>query len=94
MAEVNGKIVTCDRCGAEIFLRTTGEGEADGGYTRWNKFEPYPEGWELVAIPKKTKAGHANAYNSYLRVCPVCNHLWKHAIYEGFLKGTQYYVEV
>jgi hypothetical protein len=48
MAEVKGKLVTCDRpgCGRQVFLKTTGEGERDGGYTRWNEFEPYPEGWE------------------------------------------------
>ena len=46
MGSVNGKILRCDRCGKEIFLKATGEGEADGGFTRWNKFEEAPEGWE------------------------------------------------
>lgn len=45
MGSVNGKILKCDRCDKEIFLKTTGEGETDGGYTRWNKFEEPPEGW-------------------------------------------------
>lgn len=39
MARQNGQLRTCDRCGKTIFLKTTGEGELDGGYTRWNKFE-------------------------------------------------------
>lgn len=46
MAEAKGKLVTCDRCGMQTFLKCTGEGERDGGYTRWNTFEDYPEGWE------------------------------------------------
>lgn len=46
MAEQKGKLVTCDRCGETIFLKTTGEGELDGGFTRWNKFEPIPQGRE------------------------------------------------
>lgn len=47
MAEVKGKLITCDRgqCGATVFLKCTGAGETDGGYTRWNNFEPLPEGW-------------------------------------------------
>lgn len=47
MSSENGQMLTCDRCCAWIFLRCTGEGEMDGGYTRWNKFEKAP-GWEYV----------------------------------------------
>lgn len=95
MAETTGKIVTCDRCGAEIFLKCTGEGEADGGYTRWNKFEAMPEGWDLVAVPKSVGwTGHGNAYNMYLQVCPDCHKLWHDVVIEHFLKGTPYYKEV
>lgn len=46
MSEVNGKLQSCDRCGETVFLKVIGEGEADGGFTRWNKFEEAPEGWE------------------------------------------------
>lgn len=42
MSRENGQLLTCDRCGAWVFLECTGEGEADGGWTRWNKFEPSP----------------------------------------------------
>lgn len=45
MAEVNGKMVTCDRCGKSIFLKCTGEKEMDGGFTRWNTFEKLPDTW-------------------------------------------------
>lgn len=42
--KTNGRLVKCDRCGEEIFCKSTGDGELDGGYTRWNKFEEAP-GW-------------------------------------------------
>lgn len=91
MAKVNGQIVSCDRCGSEIFLKCTGEDEADGGFTRWNEFEPLPEGWDFVAVPKSVGwPGSGNAYNGYLQVCPECHKLWDKIVIEGFLKGTQY----
>lgn len=45
MSEVNGRRTICDRCGAEIFSPHIGDEERDGGFTRWNKFEPKPKGW-------------------------------------------------
>lgn len=91
MSQVNGQLTTCQRCGAQIFRKCTGEGEADGGFTRWNNFEPYPEGWDLVAVPKTANTGNGNAYNGYMRVCPDCNRAWNIAVNECFLKGTPYY---
>lgn len=44
MARENGQLRTCDRCGKTVFLKTVGDGETDGGYTRWNKFEDV-KGW-------------------------------------------------
>lgn len=44
MARENGQLRTCDRCGKTVFLKTIGDGETDGGYTRWNKFED-ATGW-------------------------------------------------
>lgn len=63
MSSVNGQLVTCDRCGEQVFLKSVGEGIADGGYTRWNKFEPMPEGW-------------GNEYKIGT-LCPTCNREWK-----------------
>lgn len=45
MSIVNGRKIICDRCGAEMFCKCTGEGETDGGFTRWNEFETMPDGW-------------------------------------------------
>ena len=65
MSRKNGQILTCDRCGAWIFLACTGEDVMDGGYTRWNKFEP-AEGWDTI-----TGVGN---------VCPECNQDFKELI--------------
>ena len=43
MSEKCGKLVTCDRCGKNVFLKCIGEEETDGGYTKWNKFEDPPD---------------------------------------------------
>lgn len=48
MSEAKGLLKTCDRCGEQIFLRCTGEGSRDGGFTRWNEFEP-ATGWNYIA---------------------------------------------
>lgn len=91
MAKVNGQLVTCDRCGKQIFRKCTGEGEADGGFTRWNDFESMPDGWDLVAVPSSLGwVGNGNAYNGYIQVCSDCHKLWDEIIIEGFLKGTKY----
>lgn len=62
MSEVNGKLVTCDRCGKSIFIKCTGEKELDGGYTRYNTFESLPEGWDW--------------HTEVNRLCPTCNEEW------------------
>lgn len=92
MAKINGQIVICDRCKAQVFRKVTGEGEADGGYTRWNTFEPLPDGWGLVAIPSSRGAPSANAHNGYLHVCPECHKQWDTLVNEKFLMGTPYYL--
>ena len=62
MSRVNGQLVTCDRCKKQIFRKTTREGETDGGFTRWNKFEDFPEGWSFPY-----KLGD---------LCPDCTKKW------------------
>lgn len=71
MAWENGRLYTCDRCGAQAFTRTTGDGEADGGWTRWNNFESLP-GWSC----------EANVGN----MCPKCTEQWKSTV-EKFKQG-------
>lgn len=83
MSQINGQLTTCERCGAQVFRRCTGEGETDGGYTRWNNFEPYPEGWDLVDVPKGA------APHNCVRVCPACHKVWDQAIVSHFIAGTR-----
>lgn len=83
MSQINGQLSTCERCGAQIFRKCTGEGERDGGFTRWNTFEPYPEGWALVSVPKGI------AVHDCVRVCPACHKAWDRAIMSHFIAGTQ-----
>ena len=59
MSRQNGRLITCDRCGATTFCITTGEGEMDGGFTRWNKFADPPPGW-----------GYSSEIN--MDLCPKC----------------------
>lgn len=67
MSGTNGRLVVCDRCYAETFCKCTGEGEADGGYTRWNNFEPLPEGWESTGY----------AIEGVNHLCPKCSAKWE-----------------
>jgi hypothetical protein len=71
MAEKKGKLVSCDRCGEEVFLKCTGESATDGGYTRWNKFEDLPHGWDW--------------HSDTGRLCPACNKMYIEML-EHFMK--------
>lgn len=82
MSQVNGQLTTCERCGAQIFRKTIGEGQTDGGYTRWNEFEPYPEGWEVVSLPK------VNGQHQSAMVCPFCYAEWDRVLNSFFIAGT------
>lgn len=68
MAFENGRRYICDRCGAETFCRCIGEGEMDGGFTRWNKFEALPGGWK--------------SHLSVGLLCPECNHKYTEMLTE------------
>ena len=59
MAHINGRLTMCDRCGEKTFSKCNGEGEMDGGYTRWNKFEELPNGWDY--------------HSETGMLCPKCN---------------------
>lgn len=68
MSERKGKLVSCDRCGREIFLKYIGKGEADGGYTIWDRFENLPDDW---------------MYTSQIgTLCPHCAGLFRIFIYK------------
>lgn len=49
MSEVKGKLVSCDRCGKEHFLKLIGTKDLDGGYSRYDEFEDLPEDWLFLS---------------------------------------------
>ena len=76
MSKINGQRVICDRCGAETFVKCTGEKERDGGFTRWNTFENLPEGWSRPYLTGVTD------------LCPTCTAEWE-KIQEEFKKTEE-----
>lgn len=77
MAEKKGLLVSCDRCGATTFREYIGKGDADGGYTTWDKFESIEEGWEFCQVD----------FRKNIRLCPTCAQRWKHHV-DMFLMET------
>ena len=75
MSYIDGRKYTCDRCGKETFCQCIGEGETDGGYTRWNKFELLPVGWD----------SHADTG----LLCSGCNAYYKRMIADFMSKKSQ-----
>jgi hypothetical protein len=66
MATYNGRLLVCDRCGETVFCECTGEGETDGGYTRWNKFKP-AEGWSVEVDIGNMCPRCTESYNEVIR---------------------------
>lgn len=66
MAYINGRLYICERCDILTFCKCTGEGEADGGWTRWNNFEPLPDGWD--------------SHHDTGLLCPKCNSVYEDLI--------------
>ena len=65
MAEQKGLLKTCDRCGAQIFLKYKGTDSLDGGYTKRDNFEATPDGWD-----------YCNVDHGYKALCPACAKRW------------------
>lgn len=40
-----GKMITCDRCGENVFLKIIDTKVTDGGYTKSDVYESKPENW-------------------------------------------------
>lgn len=78
MSRIEGKILTCDRCGKQVILTRKKEDKVlDGGYTRTPEYEDEPNGWEFIM-----RGGIGD-------LCPECNELWKNIV-QKFLSGAGY----
>ena len=77
MSYENGRLYTCDLCKTTHFCKCNGEGEIDGGFTRWNKFEPLPDGW---GVPSDLK--------EVINLCPNCYKKYQ-SILEEFENGRK-----
>lgn len=64
MSQEQGKFIKCDRCNRTIFLKYLGQGETDGGYTTWDKFEDPPKEWACGSIV---------IGEPYVDLCPRCS---------------------
>lgn len=83
MSSVNGRLTTCDLCGEQDFAKHVGDGETDGGFTRWNNFETI-EGW-------------ANLYwgdYHYVDLCPECANTISKAIGNAVKSRNNLFKEV
>lgn len=67
MAEEKGILTTCDRCETIVFRKFIGTGDLDGGYTKFDKFEPLPDDWLYLS-----QIGD---------LCPVCANEFKRFIH-------------
>lgn len=70
MAETEGKMLTCDLCGATVFLKYVEAKDYDGGFTHVRTFEKKPDGWQTWHV--------SNVVNSTL--CLSCNERMQEAL--------------
>lgn len=62
MSRVTGQMLTCDRCGAQRFVKALDPKSLDGGFTRVEQYEK-ADGWEIASGLCKL-------------LCPGCNSEW------------------
>lgn len=79
MAETEGKLLTCDLCGATVFLKHLETKDYDGGFTRVREYEKKPSGWSNIHVGKVV----------YSTLCPECNERMQEALLAciGKIKG-------
>lgn len=60
MSEAKGKLLVCDRCNDQIFLKLTGTENTDGGYTVWDTFERAPDGFIVLKLEHSVQSAAEN----------------------------------
>ena len=73
MSEIKGKLVTCNRCGTETFLKFVEHRDMDGGFSPgYDVYENLPDEWL-----HETEFGH---------LCPACAREFRYFI-DNFMYG-------
>lgn len=75
MSERIGKILKCDRCGTEVFLKYIAPEPIENGITRSGMFEKTPAGWSYT-VPRSDISA----------LCPSCNKAYKKLI-DDFIRA-------
>lgn len=75
-----GLQITCDRCGKTGFFKKLKENETDGGYTRWNEYEPHDDWGRRERVDK-----------NYVDLCPECLQGYK-ALTADYLKACESFI--
>lgn len=70
MAETEGKMLTCDLCGATVFLKYVETKHYDGGFTKERRYDDRPCGWQTWHV---TDVIHSTLY-------PSCNERMQEAL--------------
>lgn len=60
MSEAKGKLLVCDRCNDQIFLKLTGTENTDGGHTVWDTFERAPDGFIVLKLEHSAQSAAEN----------------------------------
>ena len=81
MAELKGKLLTCDRCGEQIFLKHIKSDALDGGFTNREIYDDTPSGWYSRNVGKDFVC-------KYALLCPECNRLCGELL-AGFMGGRE-----
>ena len=65
-----GKILTCNRCGKEIFLEHKGGKSTDGGFTWHDSFQSKPLSWSVEKgcdLCKECTADYNSLWTKFIR---------------------------
>lgn len=73
--EWKGMIITCDKCGREFRCELIGQTEADGGFTRTDRY---------MQLPKTWKYRHEIGY-----LCPDCEAEFEELIQKFMNEGNK-----
>lgn len=73
MSEKVGKLLGCDRCGKQVFLKYIRTEAFDGGYSKIDYFEKKPDGWEtgwrVGILCPECRTEYENLVEKFMQEC-------------------------